>query len=71
VDAIGLILLIWFAGSILFLAIVEGYTAVKGLPVISERVARLGKNAQIVVIWTTFVIGYLLAHFFDQWRNCG
>lgn len=64
-DALGIGLLIWALGSLLFLAGVEARAIVTGRPTISQRVRHLGK-ATIVVVMTSFVIGYLLAHFFDN-----
>ncbi len=68
-NPIDLALVIWFAGSVVFLFAVEALTAVLHVPSISQRMHDLGKNATIVVIWSTFVIGYLLAHFWDQWAH--
>ena len=68
-DPINAGLLFWFVGSLLILGAIEAYTAVKGIPTISARVQKLGSRASIVVIWTSFVVGYLLAHFWDQWAR--
>ena len=64
-DRAGKVLLAWLGGSALLLAGVESYTVTRGLPTISDRVRGTGRAAPIVVILTSIVVGYLLAHFWD------
>lgn len=64
-DIAGWVLLIGTALWVALLFGVEAYTAMNGLPTISDRVRSLGASAQIVVILTSVVVGYLLAHFWD------
>lgn len=68
-DIAGWVLLIGTAAWVLMLAGVEAYCAMNGLPTISDRVRALGASAQIVVILTSLVVGYLLAHFWDGLRR--
>jgi hypothetical protein len=65
-DQLGIILLVWFLGSLLLLAGIEAVAVVTGRPTISARVRSIGRGATIVVILTSFTIGYLLAHFWDN-----
>ncbi len=49
-----------------FLFAVEGYTAAKGLPTISDRLRSLGRSAPIVVVVACALLGILLGHFWAQ-----
>ncbi len=51
---------------VLFLGAIEGYTAVKGIPTISERLQSLGRSAPIVVVIVCTLLGVLLGHFWAQ-----
>lgn len=58
---------ILFAGIgafVIFLFVIEAYTAAKGVPTISERVQRLGRSAPLVAVIVSFLAGVLLQHFF-------
>jgi hypothetical protein len=63
------VLLLGTAAWVAMLIGVEAYTAMNGLPTISARIQALGASAQIVVILTSVVVGYLLAHFWDGLRK--
>ena len=67
-DTPGWVLLAWFLGSALLLIVVEGWCIYAGLPTISDRVRSLG-DSRIVIIISTFVVGYLAAHFSDRNRD--
>lgn len=58
------LLVIGFVAFILFLLVVEAYTAVKGLPTISERLQRVGKTAPLVTVVVCTLTGMLVIHFF-------
>lgn len=64
-DVPGWVLLIGTFLWVVMLAAVEAYTAMNGLPTISDRVRVLG-DTRIVLVLTAFVSGYLFAHFFDR-----
>ena len=64
-DIAGWVLLLGTAAWVLMLFGVEAFTAMNGLPTISDRVRSLGASAQIVVILTSLFIGYFLAHVWD------
>lgn len=51
-------------GFIVLLLAMEVYTAVKGIPTISERIQALGRSAPLVTVISAFVAGMLLTHFF-------
>jgi cbb3-type cytochrome oxidase subunit 1 len=68
-DLPGWVLTIGTLAFVLMLVGVEAYTAMNGLPTISDRVRSLGDSASIVVVLTSLVIGYLLAHFWDGLRS--
>ncbi len=48
---------------VLALGAVEGYTAAKGLPTISDRMAQLGRSAPVVIVIACTLLGILLGHF--------
>lgn len=64
-DIFGWGLLVWAIGSLVFLFAIETGTSMLDRPTISARVQSLGDKASIVVIWASFMVGYLLSHFFD------
>lgn len=68
-DIAGWVLLLGTAAWVAMLVGVEAYTAMNGLPTISDRVRSLGASAQIVVILTSLIVGYLLSHFWDGLRR--
>lgn len=51
---------------VLVLGSIEGYTAVKGIPTISDRLRSLGSHAPIVVVVVCTLIGVFLGHFWAQ-----
>ena len=46
------------------LTAIEAYTAVKGLPTISERLQRIAKTAPLATVIVSLLVGVLMAHFF-------
>lgn len=64
-DTLGLILLVWALGSLVLLAVIEARAIATGRPTISQRVRNLGK-ATIVIVMASFITGYLMAHFWDN-----
>ena len=64
-DIVGWALLGWLVISLLFLLGVETYCVMNNLPTISDRVRGLG-DTRIVLVLTTFIVGYLAAHFWDR-----
>ena len=65
-DNLGIVLLIGTALWVLLLFIIEARAVVTGKPTISARVRSLGRGATIVIVISMFVLGYLSAHFFDN-----
>lgn len=68
-DIAGWVLLIGTGLWVIMLFAVEAYTAMNGLPTISDRIRSIGGQASIVVIISSFVIGYLLSHFWDSFSK--
>ena len=65
-DNLGVALLIGTGLWVLLLFIIEARAVVTGKPTISARVRSLGRGATIVIVISMFVLGYLSAHFFDN-----
>ena len=65
-DNLGIVLLAGTGLWVLMLFIVEIRAVLTGRPTISARVRDLGRGATIVIVISMFVLGYLAAHFFDN-----
>ena len=65
-DNLGIILLVGSAIWVGMLFVVEYWAIRTGRPTISARVRDLGRGATIVIVISMFVLGYLSAHFFDN-----
>ena len=63
---VNLALVLGSAAWIIFLFAVEAYTAMKGIPTISERMTALGRSAPIVIMVTLYVLGVLADHFWGH-----
>lgn len=63
---LGTILLLGTAAWVVMLFVIEWRAVKTGQPTISARVRALGRGATIVIVISMFVLGYLSAHFFDN-----
>jgi cytochrome b561 len=66
VDNLGIVLLIGTALWVVLLFVIEARAIATGRPTISARVRSIGRGATIVIVISMFVLGYLSAHFFDN-----
>jgi hypothetical protein len=65
-DSLGIALLIGTGLWVLLLFVIEARAVMTGRPTISARVRSIGRGATIVIVISMFVLGYLSAHFFDN-----
>jgi succinate dehydrogenase/fumarate reductase cytochrome b subunit len=63
-DISGAILLVWFLGSAVLLAVIEALAGPLHVPTISERIQSIDRSARIVGVVVCVAAGILLNHFF-------
>jgi hypothetical protein len=64
-DSNGVLLLVT-AAWVVFLFVFEAWAVKTGHQTISARVRSVGRGATIVIVISMFVLGYLAAHFWDN-----